>query len=468
MATTTTPLPLAASKERWGFEERSELGAHGPCLLVHRVPGDSPVLPPELSRALPLLLHEFDRQEGLAPVLEQFNALAREGGVGRPSTKMLLQRILPRLVSYRFAEARGVREFLFEGSRASSVHVLARVLETDYAFRLEDLSHFATHGEHLLGVLNAVGLKQALDPEGTLYCPALDSPFPFKFAVVGSSGRSNRDVYVGMLRELLRRTEKDEDFRARTFRELTRGFEKFGPAAATPRFQEVELRIWRLLTYLAARLRVKAGRLTDTRDLSEVRQFLVELRQVHTALDHLAHLPGRLAALFRRRFDLELSELAEQALPELDAIAARIDCELERPLSIDEKAALLSEMRRLGSAAPLESLALQDRGLKQAYGDVEVPPLDVEVRTYTEVIFTGAERFDTRRYDKGALDHEGLGGLLSESDFDLDVSLSFGGEGDEEGDEELEADEEAYGDAEDLDEDEGDWESDIDSAWDVD
>jgi hypothetical protein len=452
----TLPLPLANSKGRWAFEERSELGEHGPCFLIYRAGADSPSLPPLLSNALPLLLHEFDRQYGLKPVLDHFNKFAAEGGVGHPSSKTVLRRVLPRLVSYRFVESKGWREFLFEGNRASSVHVLARVLESGFPFRLEDLSHFATYGEHLLGVLNAVGLKNALDPEAILYCPALDSPFPFKFVVVDRSPFTNRQVYVGLLKQLLDNTEKDEEFRSRNFRELTRGFEKFGPAAATPRFQEVELKIWRLLSYVAARLRVKAGRLTDTGELTEVRTFLAELREVHDVLDRLAHLPSRLAALFRRRFDLELSELADQVLPELKEIAALVNCDLDKSLTLDERAQLVSEFRRLGSAAPLECLAEQDRDLKQAYGDVDVPELETGcVRDYKETIFTGAKRFDTRRYNVSEL--EAAIDPLTESEFELDIRLHIPGVSE---DEEEEADEFEEFSSE-------DWGSEVDSAWDV-
>ena len=481
MATSPSPLPLAPAVERWAYQGRGEQTEHGPCQLVYRTLGESPALTEKLERALPLLLHEFDRQEGLAPILERLGSQASEAS-GRPTPKNLLRRILPRLVSYRFIESKGYYEFLFEGNRASAVHVLSRALSTDYRFRLEDLSHFATHGEQLLGVLNAVGLKTALDPNAILYCPALDSPFPFKFVVVGE-GMSNRKVYVSVLKALLKKTEKDEHFRSRLFRELTRGFEKFGPAAATPRFQEVELKLWRLLNYLAARLRVKAGRLTDTKDLEEVMTFLAELRKVHDALDDLIHLPDRMAARFRRRFDLELSELADQILPELERIAEEIDCDLERELSLDEKAAQVSEMRRLGSAAPIQNLAAQDAELRQAYGDVEAPPVSIGfVRTYTEAIFTGAERFDTRRYDKGELGD--LGEVMSESEFELDVSMDFFGGGGDEGviaDEEgneitVEAESESEQALDESSDDWGnaadwnsavDWSSSVDEAWDV-
>ena len=41
-------------------------------------------------------------------------------------------------------------------------------------------------------------------------------------------------TYINLLLRLLKHTETDEVFRARQFRELARGFQKFGPAAATP------------------------------------------------------------------------------------------------------------------------------------------------------------------------------------------------------------------------------------------
>ena len=86
--------------------------------------------------------------------------------------------------------------------------------------------HFATHGEFLLTVLHVVGLPKALDPAGIIYCPPLDSPYPFKFAVVGDSGKDNRLTYVRLLKQLLRQTESDEVFRERNFRELIRGVRK--------------------------------------------------------------------------------------------------------------------------------------------------------------------------------------------------------------------------------------------------
>lgn len=428
------PLPLAPDRAAWAYRPRSDLGVHGECDLIYRVPvwlEAGPSLPSHQAQALPLLLHEFDRQPNLNKALENWGKISKGAGAQRHgyTPKAVLRRVLPRVLSYRYIEQDSQREFVFEGHRPSSLHVLGRVLESDFRFRLEDLSHFATHVELLLTVLHTVGLPDALDPEGTLYCPAVDSPFPFKFAVVGHRDQKNRDTYVQLLKALLRKTESDEEFRARNIRELQRGFEKFGPASATPQFQEVELRIWRLLTYLAARLRVKAGRLTDTRDKDEVRQFLSELRHVHDALDDLVHLPGQLAAYYRSRFDLELSGLYEQALTALNEIAKRVDCDLDdRDRSIDAVAALVSEVRRLGSASPLESLEEKDREIKLRYGDVEVPPVETGwARTYTAAIFTGAHRFDTRRYDKAALaEGGGLSDMLDEADLELDVSLDFG------------------------------------------
>ena len=430
------PLPLAQDRAAWAYVERDSLGVHGACDLVLRVPageGASPELPPALSGALPLLLHEFDRQPGLNELLARLGAAGGAEAARGPSPKATLRRLLPRLITYRYVDTREQREFVFDGFRPSSIHVLGRVLETDHRFRLEDLSHFATHGELLGAVLQRIGLPRGLDPDAVLYCPAIDAPFPFKFAVVGDGARSNRDAYVEILRQLLRKTESDEVFRSRNFRELTRGFQKFGPAAATPQFQEVELRIWRLLSYLAARLRVKAGRLTDAAEAREVDVFLRELRHVHQALDDLVQLPSRLAAFYRGRFDLEFSGLYERALPELEEIARRIDCDLEdRERSIEALAGLVSEFRRLGSASPLESLEAKDREIKAAYGDVEVPPLETGwARTYTETIFTGATRFDTRRFDPAAVlgaegAEEAQGSELSEDELDLGIDLEFG------------------------------------------
>ena len=418
------PLPLARDDGRWGYAPLADRGAEGACTLVFRAPATGVALGASLSSALPLLLHEFDRQEGLGSALARFERLGKSAL--NPSAKTVLRRILPRLGSFRYVESLGMHEFMFEGHRASSVHVLSRLLETKHAFRLEDLSHFATHGEHILAITHAVKLPRSIDPAAILYCPALDGSFPFKFVLTGQGPQSNRAAYVGLLKRLLRQTESDEDFRARNFRELARGFDKFGPASATPEFQTVELRIWRMLTYLAARLRVKAGLLTDATELETVETRLRELHEVHDSLSQLVYLPSRLAARFRNRFDLELSMLAEQTRPELDKIAAQIDLDLdEQQLSVDQIAGLVSEFRRLGSAAPIECLAEVDRQVKLAYGDVEVPALETGwMRTYTATIHTGAQRFDTRRYDAGA--GSTLAGVFEESDFSLDLNLNFG------------------------------------------
>ncbi|MBX3470187.1 MAG: hypothetical protein KF878_25215 [Planctomycetes bacterium] len=400
-------LPFAPDRTAWSWLERSELGVHGAADVAHRVPAlegeDGVELPERLRRALPLLLHE---QPGLA-----------EAGVEAAA----LRRVLPRLRTFRYVEAERAREFVFAAGRPSSLHVLGRVLGTSYRFRLEDLSHFATHGELVVEALDRLGVGDALDPEAILYCPAIDSPYPFKFFVVGQGG-PNRATYLRLLSRILRQTEPDETFRARQFRELARGFQKFGPAAATPKFQEVELRLWRLLSYLAARLRVKAGRLTDTKDPDQARQFLAELRDVHGALDDLEHLPSRLAALFRSRFDLELDRLADHVFPELDQVARRLDCDLaDRDRSIDAIAAQVAEFRRLGGASPLETLEEKDREIMLAYGDVEPEPLERGwARTYTDAIHTGAARFDERRFgaERGAL-------ALGDGEEDLDLELDF-------------------------------------------
>jgi hypothetical protein len=422
------PLPFAPDRSAWGFVERSELGVHGACDVVFRSPGavgEGAELPPGLTKALPLLMHDQAHMDiGALPV-----AGTSTGDVPAPTALEVLVRVLPRLLTWHWVDSERVREFSFALSRPSSLHVLARVMVSKFRFRLEDLSAFVTHGELLLEVLHKVGLRDALDPEAILYCPALDSPYPFKFVVVGRTGRPNRDTYLEVLNKLLRQTETDEAFRGRMFREVTRGFQKFGPAAATPKFQEVELRVWRILSYLAARLRVKAGRLTDTakvRDPQQVRLFLDELRHVNAALDDLMHLPSRIAAQFRSRFDLEMGKLHEQVLPDLDAIARRIDCDpTEMDRSVDAVASLVSTFRRLGSVSPLESLEEKDREIQQAYGNAKVEPLETGwARTYTETIFTGAERFDTRRFGGEQV----LSGL-AEEDMDLDLDLDFGGSG---------------------------------------
>jgi hypothetical protein len=409
------PLPFAPDRAAWSWLERSDLGEHGTADVLHRVKTapeeDGAELPPRLKLALPLLLHDH--------ATLQIEDLPAQGQGLVPT--QTIARVMPRLLNFRYVESEHAREFVFGVGRPSSLHVLARVLGTTYKFRLEDLSHFATHGELVVEALDRLGIDNVLDPEAILYCPALDSPFPFKFFVVGQGG-PNRATYLRVLSKILRQTESDETFRARQFREVARGFQKFGPAAATPQFQEVELRLWRLLSYLAARLRVKAGRLTDTKDPGQARQFLGELRDVHGALDDLEHLPSRLAAQYRSNFGKEFSKLHEDAIPELEKIAKRIDCDLtERDRSIEAVAGLVSQFRKLGNASPLESLEEKDREIKLAYGDAQVEPLEAGwARTYTDAIHTGAERFDTRRFgaDK-VLD------LLGDGEENLDLDLDF-------------------------------------------
>lgn len=411
-------LPFAPDRTAWSWSDRSELGVHGNADVLHRVPaGDEDVaqLPARVRRAMPLLLHE----QAVLQACGLGGQAAAGHGLGL-QPQQVLRRVVPRLLNFRHVEAEKAHEFVFGVGRPSSLHVLARVLGSSFRFRLEDLSHFATHGALVVEALDRLGVDDVIDPEAILYCPALDSPFPFKFVVVGQGG-PNRATYLGLLGRLLRQTESDETFRARQFRELSRGFQKFGPAAATPQFQQVELRLWRLLSYLAARLRVKAGRLTDTRDPDQARQFVDDLRDVHGALDDLEHLPSRLAAVFRSRFDLEFKRLYELALPEVDAIARRIDCDLtDRDRSIDAVATLVAEFRRLGSASPLECLEEKDREIAAAYGDVEPEPLETGwARTYTDAIHTGAERFDTRRFGADRLLD------LGAEEEDLDLELDF-------------------------------------------
>ena len=89
-------------------------------------------------------------------------------------------------------------------------------------------------------------------------------------------------------------------------------------------------------------------------------------------------------------------------------------------------------MSGLGNASPLESLEAKDREIKRAYGDVEVPPPETGwARSYTDAIFTGAKRFDTRRYDASEVEEEVE--TLSDEDLDLgiDLEFSFGGGGDD-------------------------------------
>ena len=64
MAEDEQPLPLALDRDSWAFVERSELGIHGACDLLYKVPvfEGGPTLPAEQAAALPLLLHDFERR----------------------------------------------------------------------------------------------------------------------------------------------------------------------------------------------------------------------------------------------------------------------------------------------------------------------------------------------------------------------------------------------------------------------
>lgn len=423
------PLPYAAAHPRWSYREGSELGEHGNCSLTYGVGvwGGNTELPATVRDALPLLFHEFDQQPGLEPVLvEAGRRLRAQGHARNPSPKSMLRRLVLRLVSFRYSENDQRREYIFRGQRPSSLHLLSRVFETRFRFWLEDLSHFATQGAFLLEVLDTVGIPNGIDPEAILYAPAVDALFPFKFALVGSSQQYNEEAYVGLLRSLLQQTEADETFCERNFRALMQNFSKFGPASATPEFQEVELKMWALLGYLAARLRVKAGRLTDARSLEDKIAFLGELDEIHDCLEDLIHLPSRLAALFRNRFDQELVELPKPASQELDAMARRVDADPVVRLPLDEKARLLSKLRGLRISSPLENMLEKDRDIKLAYGDCPVPEIEKGwVRRYREEIFTGATRFDPRRFQaSGEMMIPDIG--EEEEDLELDVKLNFG------------------------------------------
>lgn len=374
-------------------------------------------LPEGTRRVLPLLLHEFtdlegfdekeirygsERTSGLMNVKIRLKKKRRGGpdaGGRSLASYPVLKRILPRLVS--FGEEPDGYRFAFDGWRPTSVHVLKRVLDTPYRFRLEDLSRFATHGDHLLHALEHVDAPPCLDLETVLYVPGLDSEYPFKFALCTVSSSDSYVIFVNALQRIYEHTETIDSFKDRFFAELKLGFEKFGPACATPEFQEVELRVWTLLSFASSQLQILVGDLVHTMDGPKIRDALRKIRALHRTIDECANLPSGLAAFYRTHFDIPFAKLFEHSLAALDELAKTIGCNLkDRPRDIEYLTEHVTRFRRIEPAAPLEHMESRDALLAAAYAGKEAKPHEHPswVRRYEEAIFTGTTKFDQRRY----------------------------------------------------------------------
>ena len=438
-----TPLPHAGNRTIWSHQEPKMEGADPH--LVLRMPleeawnaaewlgadvspdaEESSAPPPEkgglpdrLKRLLPLLLHEFTDIDGFdekeirygderAVALLPKIRLKRRKRAGHESRgKALasypwLRRLIPRLISYD--EEAEARVFVFQGYRPQSVHILGRVLETEYKFRLEDLSRFATHGDHILHVLEHVDAgSPCLDLDSILYVPAADPSFPFKFATCAPAKADNYVTFSGALQRIFQHTESVDTFRDRFYGQLKLGFEKFGPACATPEFQEVELRLWTLLAFASTQLQIGVADVVFSGDGPKIRQNLKKIRLVHDAIDDAANLPATLACFYASRFDIPFGKLFEHALAGLDEIAATIGCNLkDRPRDIESLTEMVTRFRRIEPTDPLENLEALDAALVAAYAGKEPPAREKAtwVRRYADTIFTGTNKFDQRRYKK--------------------------------------------------------------------
>lgn len=423
------PLPFAGDRDNWAYRDLQntphkqgfELSFFAKLTAEAGAEHDE-----SLKVRLPLLFHEFDAQNPMNRWLESFHGLqASPEKPWGPSPKATLKRLIPKLLGYRRHQDHGKYEFIFKSSRPSSLHILERVFEGGCPFWLEDLSSFATWGQFLVEILERLRSPGVLSPETILYAPALDASFPFRFILAERSGMENRVAYTQILRRVLKQSESDEVFRDRHFKELMRGFQKFGRAAATPSFQTVERKIWRLLSHLAARLRVKAGRLTDCKDDNEIAGFLSELRKVNSVLSRLIHLPSRMAAFFRQNFQLELSKLALHTEEAVKNMAEDVACDLtDNETDLDALVKMTYKFQQLGVAAPRESLMLKDHDIKQSYThEILDWPEEPKVRHYSDQIFTGARRFDQRRFRRASDTYGHL--QVKEEDFDIELDSPF-------------------------------------------
>jgi hypothetical protein len=402
-------------------------------------------LPQRLQRLMPILLHEFhefeerderemlygdERATLLLPQLRRDSkkkAAQTHRGRGL-AAHAEIKRLLPRLMSIETAYMEGTRRFAFEGARPESIHVLTRVLATPYKFRIEDLSHYTTHGDLVLRALERLDVStSAFDLEGILYCPSVDAQYPFKFLVCGDTKQDNFVSYLAGLKKVFEHVEPIETFRERVFGELKLGFEKFGPGCATPEFQEVELRLWKLLGDAGKKMVDSVNEIVTATKMNGalIRKTLAELHGLHAAIDDCQHLPSTIAAYYRHHFDIPFGKLFEHALAAIDAIAKKVSIDLKdaRPKNVDELAEIVSTVRKLAPRSPLENLEMRDALLAAAYEGKPAPDQEASpdwVRRYTEVIYTGAERFDQRRFAKDDTRTKMLGSDVEAAESDLD------------------------------------------------
>jgi hypothetical protein len=401
------------------------------------------LIPQRVKRVMPLLLQEFqeldqyDEREMLygderaTLLLPKIRLDRKKKAVTTHKGKGLaaypeLKRVLPRLISYETAYMEGYRRYVFEGTRPDAIHVLTRVLETTYKFRLEDLSHYVTHGDLVLRALERLDCPtQVFDLGAIVYCPSVDSHYPFKFLLCGESSGDNYMSYTEGLRGLLEKVEKVDTFRERVFGELKLGFEKFGPGCATPEFQEVELRLWKLLGDAGQKVASAVAELLTSMKGDTIRRTLKTLHDVHEAIDACQHLPSTLCAYYRHHFDLPFGKIFEHALAAVDEIAKKIGVDLRdaRPKNVDELAQIISTIRAIPPRSPLENLEARDAALAACYKG-KGPPMQAAspewVRRYTDTIFTGTDRFDIRRFKKGeAKEDKGSDVVIPEAAWDI-------------------------------------------------
>ncbi len=310
-----------------------------------------------------------------------------------------LGRLFPKVIS--FDEESDGRKFVFAGWRPDAVHVLSQVLGTSFKFRLEDLSHFATHGDHVLHLLDHLDSGPCIEQDTILYVPSADPSFPFKFVALGQSRNDSYAVFVAALDKIFHQAESVDAFLDRFYSQVKLGFERFGPACATPEFQEVELRLWTLVSFAATRLQILVAQIAKSTDGPQIRSLLKEARALHAALDSAANLPSELMAFYRTHFNIPFAKLFEHSLTGIDEIAKTIDCKVkERPRDIEALTELITRFRRIEPKDPIENLEYLEATLTAAYRKSDPPEREKRtwVRRYNELIFTGTDKFDQRRY----------------------------------------------------------------------
>lgn len=383
------PWPSARPIERADGSEALEL----------RLPG-----PPPSPALRALLAHDFQSPE-LKAALE-------------PGEADRLGRILPRLLSFTPDDSPGgptgtVLRFAGEASRLR--FPLLRLTGAGAVLTLEEIATCAADSAFLLGVLSRLGLRARITPAWSFLDPG-DPLRPLRFVPLELASGSPLKAWLELLRTLTDRSESDEAFRARHLALLSYGFSRFGPAATTPEFQGVELRMWRLLGGLAARLRVISGRLAAESDRDERARRVRELETLGKSLHALMDLPGRLAALYRREITASLGGIAEVARAEVEALGEDADVDVSPRLDgIDQLAERVYEIRALGKLSPLEVRYAREQELAGACGADDmteaVPPA---VRHYDRVIYAGRDTWDARRFSSE-------GPAWDEEDLELDL-----------------------------------------------